>query len=326
MSAVTPEMRELFRRCLLETASARERARVEQWLADDPSLRAALEDERLRLAVLDGLPDQAPSRDLVAEVSRQMGRVEPAPRKPIWKSAVPYAAVAGLVAVVLVLLPVLSRQRETALRASIQDNMKQIGLALKMYASESKGGMYPPRAPYDGVWMMDLRYLYPEFISDLSLFVNPRNPDADAIAKAMAALVAQEPVDWEAVTRLAAQSYVYPGWLIRDAEDLPVFLRGVRQLAKADYGDDIRVGDTSFPRHREGIERFLITDINNPASSVAAQSRVPILFERVESDDGRGGMNVLYMDGLVEFVPLGSKFPAVDEALESFPAPPVDLP
>ncbi len=65
-------------------------------------------------------------------------------------------------------------------------------------------------------------------------------------------------------------------------------------------------GDTIY-RLREGIERFLITDINNPAASAQAQSSVVIMFDAVASNVVNfnhvpGGSNVLYMDGHVEFM------------------------
>lgn len=68
-------------------------------------------------------------------------------------------------------------------------------------------------------------------------------------------------------------------------------------------------GDTLY-RLREGIERFLITDINNPAASAKAQSEVPIYWDSVSNTPGAGaafnhvpgGANTLYLDGHVEFV------------------------
>ena len=78
-------------------------------------------------------------------------------------------------------------------------------------------------------------------------------------------------------------------------------------------------------RLREGIERFLITDINNPAASAAAQSEVPVMWDTFGSQstsDATGGMvvfnhvpggaNILYMDGHVEFVRYPTKFPLID--------------
>lgn len=64
-------------------------------------------------------------------------------------------------------------------------------------------------------------------------------------------------------------------------------------------------GTTVF-RLREGIERFLITDINNPAASAQAQSDIWIMFDLLatrasEFNHIPGGCNVLYLDGHVEF-------------------------
>lgn len=76
-------------------------------------------------------------------------------------------------------------------------------------------------------------------------------------------------------------------------------------------------GDTIY-RLREGIERFLITDINNPAASAQAQSELPVMWDNVAAKPGGsvgynhvpGGCNVLYMDGHVAFVKYGNEFPA----------------
>lgn len=84
-----------------------------------------------------------------------------------------------------------------------------------------------------------------------------------------------------------------------------------------------------YRRLREGIERFFITDINNPAGSAQAQSTIPIM-EDSWADTGAqaalgdnavsrfnhvpGGANVLYMDGHAEFVRYKSKFPVMNSA------------
>ncbi len=69
-------------------------------------------------------------------------------------------------------------------------------------------------------------------------------------------------------------------------------------------------GGDSIYRLREGIERFLITDINNPAASATAQSELPVMFDQIGTGAAGaslmnhipGGLNVLYMDGHVSFV------------------------
>ena len=72
-------------------------------------------------------------------------------------------------------------------------------------------------------------------------------------------------------------------------------------------------GDTVY-RLREGIERFLITDINNPAASAKAQSEIYIMWDLVATapqgyNHIPGGSNILYMDGHVEFVKYPTEAP-----------------
>ncbi len=73
-------------------------------------------------------------------------------------------------------------------------------------------------------------------------------------------------------------------------------------------------GGTTVYRIREGIERFLITDINNPAASAKAQSDIFLLWDNVSTVISKfnhvpGGCNVLYMDGHVTFVKYPGKAP-----------------
>lgn len=72
-------------------------------------------------------------------------------------------------------------------------------------------------------------------------------------------------------------------------------------------------GNTIF-RLKEGIERFMITDINNPAASSKAQSSIFVMYDLLNTDAQGfnhipGGANVLYMDGHVEFIKYGGKAP-----------------
>ncbi len=68
-------------------------------------------------------------------------------------------------------------------------------------------------------------------------------------------------------------------------------------------------GNAQVYRLREGIERFLITNINDPASSAQAQSEVWIMLDQIGNGQGTflfnhipGGCNVLFLDGHVEFI------------------------
>ena len=76
-------------------------------------------------------------------------------------------------------------------------------------------------------------------------------------------------------------------------------------------------GGTTIYRLREGIERFLITDINNAGNANVAQSSLVIMFDIFATNTKAfnhipGGANILYMDGHVEFqkyVPQGKDTP-----------------
>lgn len=85
-------------------------------------------------------------------------------------------------------------------------------------------------------------------------------------------------------------------------------------------------GGNTVMRLREGIERFAITDINNPSASSRAQSEIMVMLDTygnftdanmaaggVVFNHVPGGSNVLYMDGHVEFVRYRSKFPVIDD-------------
>jgi hypothetical protein len=74
--------------------------------------------------------------------------------------------------------------------------------------------------------------------------------------------------------------------------------------------EDIEAGPVTVYRLREGIERFLITDINNPASANMTQSTISVMSDWINVLTGEdemqfnhlpGGANVLYMDGHVEW-------------------------
>lgn len=214
---------------------------------------------------------------------------------------VPVLASAVVVCVVVsVVLPLFSRAREASRRASNQNNLKQLGIVFKMYADESKGEKYPPIAPYPDVWMFDIRSVYPEYLTDLAVLVNPELPEAEKLTEELNELAAKKPVDWERITRIAARSYTYTAWAIQDASELKPLAEARRGLDAAQLDGDIHVGGKTFYRLKDGIERFFITDINNPASSSEYQSLLPVVFDTSPRARPSGG-SILYLDGHVAF-------------------------
>lgn len=66
-------------------------------------------------------------------------------------------------------------------------------------------------------------------------------------------------------------------------------------------------GGSTVYRLKEGVERFLITDINNSSAGAIGQSSLWVMFDTISKNVKYfnhipGGSNVLFMDGHVEFV------------------------
>jgi prepilin-type N-terminal cleavage/methylation domain-containing protein/prepilin-type processing-associated H-X9-DG protein len=126
-------------------------------------------------------------------------------------------------------------------------------------------------------------------------------------------------------------------------EDLSNPMRGTSVNYQQFYQPEFTLPD-SYPRMSEGVERFFITDINNPAGAAQAQSTIAVMWdawgttgaENVSGSSGAtgnmqgvlrmnhvpGGSNVLYMDGHVEFVRLDAQYPVkpLDEFTDRFPS------
>jgi prepilin-type processing-associated H-X9-DG protein len=123
------------------------------------------------------------------------------------------------------------------------------------------------------------------------------------------------------------QSYAYWGYIVEPrhvttSSDMTAFadkLDNDNCVACIDYTS--RSADTTLLvpsinkevtlyRFREGVERFLITDINNPAATTRAQSQTPIMWDTVGTENGKPvpdnfnhlpmSANVLFFDGHVE--------------------------
>lgn len=258
-------------------------------------------------------------------------------------------AVIGVLAGIL--LPALVRAREAARRSSCANNLKQVGLAVKMYAAESRGGLFPsvkrwttvtaPCDTYNGGlqgadFFFDVPSMYPEYLSDLNVLVCPSDPDADKVGQGIWNLDGRPDQPYDAC-RVGSMSYIYIAWAFRGERDYILAGRSEND-PESDFGvnismafigalldkliaagnGDIEVydenftynhedyGETTIYRLREGIERFLITDINNPELGSMAQSEIgyycDVAAPNVERfNHAPGGGNLLFMDGHTEF-------------------------
>ena len=314
-----PSVRILLRRFLLDTLAPEERASVEKHLADSETWREALALERLLLDTLDSLPVLHPSRDLTQAAMLQID----APPSPLsrfsTRKAIPWLCAALLLLCCAIAIPKALTLREKYTRAQTAHIMKQWGIVLKMYAAENRD-TFPPVTRRGGYWIMDLEALWPDYIDDPAMLVNPSMPGSRTRLHELRRLLAANPIDWDAVTRIASESFTYTGFTARSNDDarlLEARRRDLPGLHAAGKG----LSDRLHPL-REGIERFFITDINNPAGVTSAQSDIPVLFESKPANGHSAERMVLFMDGHVDRIPEGASFPATEETTAIFHSPP----
>ncbi|HOD50606.1 MAG TPA: DUF1559 domain-containing protein [Candidatus Hydrogenedentes bacterium] len=183
--------------------------------------------------------------------------------------------------------------------------------------------------------------VYPEYLSDMNVLVCPS--DADGIEGLESGIwnVDENPDLPPDPCRFDGRSYKYLGWALTKDDfmvtgaDENAMTQGLGTTIDMGFGTavyglldppDITQFDSDIPvtkddgksitvyRLREGIERFFVTDINNPAGSALAQSELAVMYDEVtEIADNfnhvPGGANVLYMDGHVSFLRYPSTYP-----------------
>jgi prepilin-type processing-associated H-X9-DG protein len=197
--------------------------------------------------------------------------------------------------------------------------------------------------------MWDGPSLYPEYLSDLAANVCPSDSDGLSRYEGGEWNCGGDPDAAVCPCRVGCISYLYLPWALvsediygtEDPNDpsMPTdaaaavaagYLNADVALALQDVRDDVAGAATveeggalsdedvsmlsgrTLYRLREGIERFFISDINNPAASAKAQSEILVMFDYLSTkvelfNHVPGGANFLHMDGHVEFSKFGTE-------------------
>ena len=223
------------------------------------------------------------------------------------------------------ILPALSRARESARRTVCINNLRQIGMAFRMFADESRNHYLPPRhVPYHRFegdaapcWSsFDGLFVYPEYLNDLMITKCPSDPEGlsrypDSRSHIMTArsfwldsaldLPFPDSLQFAHTPDL---SYVYWGYLVPPSavatredsyhvgEALDCIDGSPPLLNATTRFDDLEIvlpstGDyVVLPRLRYGVERSFFVTIDS-VPSVAGASDVPVLWDTWRTDNGR---------------------------------------
>ena len=246
-------------------------------------------------------------------------------------------AIIGILAAIL--LPALARARESARRASCQNNLKQWGLVYKMYANEAAGELFPPLQMGDfpdengaPSLFMDLGpaviTMYPEYLTDPNIAFCPSDSNAALVREQAAKDLVTGDWCWERMRQSGTDtyerdecasavdtSYFYLGWAMDMCDDPPAdeeipISQTVVDLIENFYEVNVDLGENPMaPKQLYGALLTLLT-----AAWVAEQGGVDYAVNDIVDSDitmtgefqnfGTGGGGVVYRlrEGIERFL------------------------
>lgn len=197
-----------------------------------------------------------------------------------------------------------------------QTNLKDVGLAFKMYANENHDA-YPMLSAQEGRMMFDntRASLYPEYLQDLLKLACPQDKDFEAL------FAKKDTPDPD--TLCNDHSYLYLGYAVTNDTEAATFTDAYRaQIAKGgDFSGDLTVpegsgtgGANRILRLREDLAKEVLGASVTPEAAAKWTSQIPLLIERPENHVPQGS-NVLYLDGHVEFLRYPGKWPMTEKTI-----------
>ena len=227
-------------------------------------------------------------------------------------------------AMVMLLIPVyyvFGIAKDAARRADSQAAMKQFGLDFKRCAHESEDEQWPVLASTPELWVPELEPLYGKYFTETPDIVSIFHPDKSRLKQELAEAWNQPLPDYDKAARIMGESYGYLGYMVQsEAEFETLWLARTQHAILSDGTLHASFNPGKVLPLREGVERYLVTDVNGVGATLRYQSPIPVLIEIAvwkykETVEDFKGSNVLYMDGHVAFVPLGT-FPVLPSIMD----------
>ena len=171
----------------------------------------------------------------------------------------------------------------------------------------------PVLSNLDDVWMWDVQ---PD--TQVTSLVNPRNNNSLDQMKRMLKL--SKLGNGEGMTRVAAKNYLYLGFVVRSQEEVFALQSAVGDRENVSLTQDLHASCGTLYRLSPNVEQRLAQDPADAGEIARLRHDIPVMFE-LPSRRNRlpfDSMQVLYLDGHIEEIPIGDKFPATAEFIEAF--------
>lgn len=202
-------------------------------------------------------------------------------------------------------------------RPKENDNLIRWGSVFHAYALESPGGNWPSLRPDKSVWVPSLSLLVQEVAHDPELLISAAYPDPVEALKGVRKALQLPVITHRLLDEVMGENYGYFGYAVHNLAQFEVLCAA---RASGELPKDGADPDRKLYKLRTGVEQLLFDDLPDPEAVTKAQSQIPVLIDIAawcikDESATYSGTEVLFLDGHVEFVPLGV-FPVVPQVLD----------